>query len=151
MKKLLFLPLAAMLCFGCSKDALQGDVPGIAKQEASSKVAQEYVMVEFNNYVSGGLINESSVEYIDEYGNRQTLYPTRLTTFINVAKTGYVTVNIFVNAPGGAYQTINTSISASNGFYRDFTGANPITGGATIDMVDVSGDRATVTLMAELE
>lgn len=148
MKKLLLLPLAAMLCFGCSKDAMLGEAPGIAKQEA---VAQEYVEVAFNNYVSGGLINESYVEYVDEYGNRQTLYPSRLTTYIHVAKTGYVTVNIFVNAPGGAFQTINTSVSASNGFYRDFTGANPITGYATIDMVDVSGDRATVTLMAELE
>lgn len=148
MKKLLFLPLAAMLCFGCSKEALQSDTPEIAKQEAST---QEYVEVAFNNYVSGGLTNNSYVEYVDEYGNRQTLYPSLLTTYIHVAKTGYVTVNIFVDAPGGAYQTIKTSVSASNGFYRDFTGANPITGYATIDMVDVSDDRATVTLMAELE
>ena len=149
MKKILFLPLAALLCFGCSKDALQSDTPAIAKQEAAT--VQEYVEVAFNNYVSGGLINESYIEYVDEYGQRQTLYPTLLTTYIHVAKTGYITVNIFVNAPGGAYQTINASISASNGFYRDFTGANPITGGATIDMVDISGDRATVTLMAEME
>lgn len=148
MKKLLFLPLAALLCFGCSKDALQGDTPDIAKQKAP---AQEYVEIAFNNYVSGGLINNSSVEYVDEYGQRQTLYPTLLTSYIHVAKTGYVTVDIFVNAPGGAFQTINASISASNGFYRDFTGVNPITGGATIDMVDIAGDRATVTLMAELE
>ena len=148
MKKLLFLPLAAMLCFGCSKDAFQGDIPEIAKQEAQ---AQEYIEVAFNNYVSGGLTNNSSVEYVDEYGQHQTLYPTHLTTYINVSKTGYIAVNIFVDAPGGAYQTIKTFISASNGFYQDFTGVNPITGGATIGMAGISDDRLTVTLQAELE
>lgn len=100
---------------------MQAGMPDVAKPD-SQKATQEYVVVAFNNYVASGLTNDSYVEYVDEYGRHQTLYPTHLTTYINVSKTGYMVVNLFIDAPGGAYQTINTSVSASNGFFRDVTG-----------------------------
>lgn len=153
MKKQVFLSLAVLLCLACSKsDTLVAPAAASARQ-ASTGVAQETVTVAFNNYVSSGLTNTSYVEYTDRYGERQILYPTRLTTFIDVARTGYVTVNIFIDAPGGAYQTIYTTVSADTqpAYYRDFTGANPINSFATIWMGDVHSDRVTITLMAGLD
>lgn len=153
MKKQVFLSLAALLCLACSKsDALVAPAAASTRQ-ASSMVELETVTVTFNNYVSSGLTNTSYVEYTDRYGERQILYPTLLTTYIDVARTGYVTVNMFIDAPGGAYQTIYTTVSADTqpAYYRDFTGANPINSFATVSMGDVPGDRMTITLMAGLD
>ena len=152
MKKQVFLSLAVLLCLACSKsDTLAAPAAASARQ-ASSKVELETVTVAFNNYVSG-LANASYVEYTDRYGERQILHPTLLTTYIDVARTGYITVNIFIDAPGGAYQTIYTTVSADTqpAYYRDFTGANPINSFATVSMGSVTGDRVTITLMAGLD
>ena len=141
------------MCFGCSKDSALVAPVAASTAQASSKVALETVTVAFNNYVSGGLTNNSYVEYTDRYGDRQVVHPTLLTTYIDVARTGYVSVNIFIDATGGAYQTIYTTVSADTqpAYYRDFSGADPINSVAEVSMRNVSGDRATITLMADLD
>lgn len=68
MKKLLFLPLAAMLCFGCSKSTSESDL-SLQKADAS-----QTVVIAVSNMIDTETVgSDSYVDYTDEYGQLQTV------------------------------------------------------------------------------
>lgn len=68
MKKLLFLPLAAMLCFGCSKSGSEGD---LTLQKTNT--AQTDVIAISNMIDRTTLYSDSYVDYTDANGRMQTV------------------------------------------------------------------------------
>ena len=91
MKKLLFLPLAAMLCFGCSKEVAQAENPGVAMQNANQTIN----LIFYNEVDNSSFINDSYIEYEDASGQRQTYYPEEgmLSHFLTARENTMLTIH----------------------------------------------------------
>lgn len=114
MRKPFLLPLAAILCFGCSKNTSQGGLPGIEEQNAKAATSLhiQSLDVVFHHQMSEtpGFTSRSYIEYTDENGMLQTLYPEpqTLSYQIRVAEDGYIIIHVDLSY---RYDVVYASIS----------------------------------------
>lgn len=144
MKKLLLLLMTAMLCFGCSKSTVQGDIPAADRHEAkvSAGSRTEPLNVVFHHQMSPtpGFISRSYIEYTDENGMLQTLYPEpqTLSYQIRVAKDGYMVVHVDLSYRYDmVYASISTDVFINDSdhvdiYRRCIRGDTPLVGTYTI-------------------
>lgn len=71
MKKLFFFPLAAMLCFGCSKTESNENAVSLVAQEAGNSMTDVIAVSNMIDYTTVG--SDSYVDYTDENGRAQTV------------------------------------------------------------------------------
>lgn len=91
MRKILLLPLAALLCIGCTKESMQSDRPDAAKQNASQAID----LIFYNEVDNFDYTNDSYIEYEDVSGQRQAYYPEegRLSHFLSVKANSMLTIH----------------------------------------------------------
>lgn len=156
MKKLVFLPLIALLCFGCSKDAFLADKSNtvdMAELNGPGPTEWDYVYVTFNYMVdSWTLTNDSYVEYTDEYGDVQSV-PWTTTIEAKVKKETVITLHIDIRrANGGSdkiYCAVRRETGGADGILKNFTGTGPLSGTVLTIPVDDANDY--IGLWASLE
>ena len=156
MKKLLFLPLIALLCFGCSKDASlagKSNTVDMAGLNGPGPTEWGYVYVAFNYMVdTWAFTNDSYIEYTDENGNAQSV-PWTTTIEANVKKGTTITLHIDIRLANGGSDKIYCAVRRENsGVYdilRNFTGTGPLSG--TVLTVPINDANDYIGLWASLE
>lgn len=141
MKKLLSLSLAALLCFGCSKDtALSGaDVPNMAETNGFGPATRSYNTVWFNYMVDKwDFVNESYVEYTDEYGNVQSV-PWATTIEANVQPGSSAVLHIDIREINGnndkkIYCAVRRAHEGGYTILENYTGTGHLSGTLTVEL-----------------
>lgn len=156
MKKLLFLPLIALLCFGCTKDsslAGQPDPVDITELNGPDPTEWDYVYVAFNYMVdTWAFTNDSYVEYTDENGNINSV-PWTATIEAKVKKGTSIILHIDIRQNNGGsdkiYCAVRREIGGAYEILRNFTGTGPLSG--TVLTVPVDDANDFIGLWASLE
>ena len=122
MKKAILLPLAAMLCFGCSKTEMAGDDPqALALNAQNAKEARSGVVnVLFSDKLEDhSLFTEyTTVEYTDEYGQPQVMQ----------VKDGNIGYPLVVQA--GSSITVNVDVTYNGPEQKVYAGLYGVVGGS---------------------
>lgn len=156
MKKLIFLPLMILLCFGCSKDASLAGKPDpvdITELNGPGSTEWDYVYVTFNCMVDSWILtNDSYVEYTDEYGDVHSV-PWTTAIEAKVKKGTAITLHIDIRQNNGEndkiYCAVRREISGVYEVLGNFTGTGPLSG--TVLTVPVDDANDFIGLWASLE
>lgn len=165
MKKLLFLPLAAMLCFGCSKTEMAGDDPQALALNAQNakKAVNETINVLFSNKLEEHVLftDNTTVEYTDVNGQRQVIRMENgnIGYEFTILAGSSITVNydLVYNGPEQKVYAGLYGVAMYDGYnvelcsYNLDNGTTTYRGAYTIDNIQYNGDQLVFTLPIRID